>query len=645
MKRLIRGLTRTLMGLGLMFAVQGEGVAALKKGTPLPNFQLASIDGKRFSNNSFSGPKPGVIYLFKTQKCKTCLKGLDHLKSVNREFGKEMTIIAIGKDDKKPLSRFANGLGLDFPVLPGDKALFKTFRASLLPTTLLVGPDSRVIRVIHGGGKHVADMLTTLAENQLQRKNSASAKKLFLRASKTGSSVVARAGIAYSHLKSGEEAEAEKSFRQMASSKDRVLAIQGKEGLAELMFKKGQKEEALKIVNEVLTESPKRTMANLVKGKVLYAKGQKKEAEKALVLASADNIDSDFAWQKAEANLALGNMHMGDKKSSIALKSYKKAAVENPYLAEALSNQGVALKEMGEPEKALEVFKSMKKIHPDHHLVHSLLRQAQSAIAQKQDLEYQKYVDGMVKDLVTRFRSQQASHTKSDDWTSPIGAVSILGFQNNQSGSLMGHIGMEGILKDELARELADRNVSVVEREVLDKVMAELKLGSSELANKKTQTKLGKITAAHILATGSFYDAEKGSLATMRLVETETTDIFLALSKKEKNVLKPGALAAEWADRIAARIKEQFPLKGRIVKIKPKEVIINLGKRHAVTKGMVFNVLSKGEAIDLGDGEVEYDFSPIGQIKVTRVRHKMAFAKIVSKEGDWKNQQKIIVVQ
>ncbi len=645
MNRIIRGLAGTLLGLGLVFVFQGESLAALKKGTALPNFQLASIHGKRFSSRSFSGPKPGVIYLFKTKKCKTCIKGLGHLKEINQQFGKDMIIIAIGKDTKGPLSQFANGMGIDFPVLPGDKALFKTFRASLLPTTLLVGPDSRLIKVIHGGGKHVAEMLATLAENQLQRKKSASAKKLFLRASKTGSSVVARAGIAYSQLKSGENVAAEKSFRKMAKSKDRILAIQGKEGLAEMMFKKGKKEEALKIANEVLIAAPKRTMANLVKGKVLYANGKKKEAEKALVLASAESNKSDFSWQKSEANLALGNLQMKEKKSNIALKSYKKASIDNPYLAQALSNQGVALNAMGDPEKALEVFRKMKKIHPSHHLVHSLLRQAQTAIAQKQDLEYQKYVDGMVKDLVARFKSQKNKHSKADDWTSPIGAVSILGFKNNQSGSLTGHIGMEGILKDELARELADRNVSVVERSVLDKVMAELKLGSSELASAKTRTKLGKITAAHILATGSFYDAEKGSLATMRLVETETTDIFLALSKKHKKVIKPGNLAALWASKIAAKIKEQFPLQGRIVKIKPREVIINLGKRHAVTKGMVFNVLSKGEAIDLGDGEIEYDFSPVGQIKVTRVRGKMAFAKIVSQDGKWFNKQKIIVAQ
>ena len=270
------------------------------------------------------------------------------------------------------------------------------------------------------------------------------------------------------------------------------------------------------------------------------------------------------------------------------------------------------------------------------------MRQAQAAIAQKQDIEQQRYIDSMVKDLVVRFKSQQKA--SSDGWTSPIGAVSILGFQNKANNSLMGRLGLEGLLKDELTRELAIHNVSVVERHVLDKVLQELKLGSSDLTHPKTRTKLGKITAAHVLATGSFHNDHKGSVATMRLVETETTNIFLSLRYKTSKNLNPSTLASQWANKIAAKIKELFPLQGRLVKVKNREVILNLGKRHAVSTGMVFNVLSEGEAIDLGDGEIEYDYEPSGQIKVTRLKHKMAYASILSKNGTWAKHQKIVAV-
>lgn len=643
MRPLVRWLVGFLLGVGLFLITSEEALATLKEGGTLPAFQLLSLTGERFSDKNFTDSKLGVIYLFKHKKCPTCSDGLTQLKEVKQRFGRDLTIVAIGKGNKTLLASWVAGMGLNFPLLSGDRAFFKSLSTSVLfPTTLLVGPDNRLLKVIQARrGNYLSEMLSALAEIQLQRNQTASSEELYVRASKEENSVVAQAGAAYSQLKRGAYRAAGVRFQEMATSADKRLALHGKEGLAEMLFQGGKEEEALKVANQVLIQAPNRVMANLVKGKVLYAKGKKQGAARALQQASSSSDDS-FSWQKAEVDLAQGNLQMENKQSKIALKSYQQAAHNNPYLAEVWSNQGVALKEMGAPEEALTVLNKLQKIHPSDRLVDVLLRQTHAAIAQKQDLEHQKYIDSMVKELVSRFKEQKKQTKGRDTWTSPMGAVSVLGFKNNAS-KLMGRIGLEGILKDELARALGEHHVSVVEREILDKVMVELKLGSSALANPKSQIKLGKMTAAHILAVGSFYDMERGSVATMRLVETETTDIFLSLSAKSKTALDPSALAMDWAVEISAKIREHFPLQGRIVVIKPKQVIINLGSRHAVRKGMLFNVLSEGEAIDLGDGEVVYDYEPVGQVRVQRVKEKIAFAKIISQKGTWEKKQKVTV--
>ena len=452
-------------------------------------------------------------------------------------------------------------------------------------------------------------------------------------------------GLAYAYLKTGNIKEAEKSFANLAKKSDKTLSLQGKEGLAEIRFRSDDLVEALRLAEDVLKTAPHRSMALLVKGKVLYKQDKPEEAKKALILATAGNASSDFSWQKSEAHTALGNLRTQKKEFVLAQQAFKKAVIENPFSADALSNQGVAFEKLGDPRTALGVFEQLKATHPNDHLAAAFMRQAQAAIAQKQDLERQKYIAEMVKDLVARFKDQKKAEKTRDEWTSPVGAVSILSFRSNSKGSLTGRIGVEDVLKDELTRLLMAQNVSVVERDILDKVMEELKLGSSELADPKTQTKLGKITAAHVLSTGSFYDDPKGSVATMRLVETETTDIFLALTKKLNSALNPTELATAWAANIAARIKENFPLQGRLVLVKNEKIIINLGKRHAVTEGMLFNVLSEGEAIDLGDGEIEYDYDKLGQIKITRLKEKIAFASVVSKKGEWLKNQKIIAAK
>ncbi|MBF0370205.1 MAG: tetratricopeptide repeat protein [Magnetococcales bacterium] len=636
-------LLTALVSLGLLFSGAHGAEARLKKGDPLPQFVIRTTQGDVVSEKNFQQSNLGVIYFFKMNKCKSCLTGLESLKGIGDAADKGIQIVAVGKEDDASLNKFAQGLGLTFQVGSAEKQVFKSFSASLLPTTLLVGPDGQVLKVIHGGGKHAAKLMTELASTQLDRQDPAGAQALFAKAAKLEANPAVEIGLAYSDLKSGNLERAQATFKKLSASPDTQVAMQAKEGLAEVLFQKGETKAALSTAESVLAEDPNRSMANLVKGKSLHSQGKSADAKKALTKAVSGGAQAEFSWQKSDAHLALGNLEMKNAKSQIALKSFKQAAAENPFSADALSNQGVALKNMGNPEEALKVFKKLKKVHTSDVLVHALMRQAQSAIAQKQDLERQKYIDGMVTDLVARFKEIKKLPPPKDTWTSPAGALSILGFQNNAQGNLSGRIGMEGILKDELTRELGDLNVSVVDREILDKVLAELKLGSSDLANPKTRTKLGKITAAHVMATGSFYNQAKGSTATMRLVETETTDIFLALSKNFEKSLDPSQLAAEWAEKIAAKVREQHPLQGRIVSIKPKQIIINLGKRHAVTKGLVFNVLSEGEAIDLGDGEVVYDYDQLGQIEVTKVRDKIAYAQVVTKSGEWAKQQKIII--
>ena len=450
-------------------------------------------------------------------------------------------------------------------------------------------------------------------------------------------------GLAYAYLKTGNLDKAQQQFEMLTKKSDKTLSLQGKEGLAEILFLSGKVDEALRLAEQVLAAAPNRSMALLVKGKALFKKNKTSEAKNALELAAKETSISDFSWQKSEAHVALGNFQTQKKEFVLAQQAFKKAVITNPFSSEALSNQGVAFKNLGDPQTALNVFKQLKSVHPNDHLAAAFMRQAQAAIAQKKDIEHQEYINGMVKELVARFKEQKASGKSRDDWTSPVGAISLLSLKSETQGSLTGRIGVEEVLKDELTRVLTESGVSVVEREILDKVLEELKLGSSELADPKTQTKLGKITAAHILSTGSYYDSPKGSVATLRLVETETTDIFLAMTEKLQSDLDPTALATLWAAKMAKKIKEKFPLQGRLVKIKENEVILNLGKRHAVTQGMIFNVLSEGEAIDLGDGEIEYDTEVIGRIEVTQLKDKIAYAKIVSQKGDWTKDQKIIV--
>lgn len=163
---------------------------------------------------------------------------------------------------------------------------------------------------------------------------------------------------------------------------------------------------------------------------------------------------------------------------------------------DALSNLAVALNQAGQPARAKTVLERAQALNPADAMVLALVRQTQQALADEQDRARQNYVDDAVKELAARFRAppaRPAAAGAADDWTSPVLALSVLPFRGPSTEPGTGRVGMDILLQEELIRELQQRGYTIVERRLLDKVLAEVKLGSSELADADTQIRLGKL--------------------------------------------------------------------------------------------------------------------------------------------------------
>ncbi len=88
-------------------------------------------------------------------------------------------------------------------------------------------------------------------------------------------------------------------------------------------------------------------------------------------------------------------------------------------------------------------------------------------------------------------------------------------------------------------------------------------------------------------------------------------------------------------DEIVKEWKELFAIKrATVVEMKGDEVYINLADKHGVTVGMEFDVIRPGEDItDPETGEIlGPSETPIGEIKISRVRERMSIGKILSQE-------------
>lgn len=456
---------------------------------------------------------------------------------------------------------------------------------------------------------------------------------------------IARAERAYEQLRQGQIEDAERIFRALAGAAHPEVELMGREGLAEVQLARGDTKEALAEANAIIAKAPTRSAAYLIRGRALAATGQEQAGQTALAQAASPQTAADFSWQKANALVAVGNVQRKqDPKAAIA--SYERAAREDRQSVGALSNLAVALNETGQSAKARAVLERAQALDPGDAVTLALLRQTQEAMAEEQDRARQQYIDESVKVLAERFRApppRPAGAGTADDWTSPALAVSVLPFQDQTLPGAAGRIGLETLVQQEVIRELSTRGFTVVERRLLDKVMAEVKLGSSELADQDTQIKLGRVLAARLMVSGTLSSQGPGVAAAVRAIDTETTQLAMVKSEKPApGAFSPTALAASIAQSVAQTVADKYPLKGRIVSVDGQQAIINLGKKHGVAAGQSFNVLSRGEPIELNGRILGYKETRIAQVTVTEVQDLLSFGRITRTKAPLEKNQRII---
>jgi uncharacterized caspase-like protein len=451
-----------------------------------------------------------------------------------------------------------------------------------------------------------------------------------------GVELIARAEIGYDLLRQGKLADAERQFRQLATNEHPEVALMGREGLAETLLARGDANAALKEVGDIIAKAPGRSAAYLIRARALAVSGRAADAKADVQIAAGAQTMADFGWQKANALVAAGNVQRKDDPRA-AVASYERAAKENPKSVEALSNLAVALNDGGDAKRAAALLERAQTLDPSDAMTAALLRQVRESLAERDNRARQQYVDDTVKELAARYRSGGGKPAgAADDWTSPVLAVSVLPFQDRSGASLTGRIGLDGVLQQALTRELQQRGLPVVERRVLDKLMAEVKLGSSELADADTQIKLGKLFAARLMVSGSI---ENDGVA-FRAIDTETSR--LPLVRTERGAAGPDKLAAAMADAIAKTVKDQYPLKGRVVQMDGGRAIINLGRKHGVAAGQNFNVLGKAEPVELNGRVLGYKDSKIAEVTVTEVDELFSYARVQTAGTALEKNQRII---
>jgi Curli production assembly/transport component CsgG len=230
--------------------------------------------------------------------------------------------------------------------------------------------------------------------------------------------------------------------------------------------------------------------------------------------------------------------------------------------------------------------------------------------------------------LLQMYQQGKVPGSPADDWTSrPF----IMGFPPLQSqGTPSPRAGEDDVLLLRLGEALQAQHITIVERAVLDKILAELKLSASDLVQREAAARVGRILAARLMAFGSLTRNGAETRLSLRVVDTETTAIQAMTSATLYPPLEREGIADQLVALLVQKLRTAYPLQGRIVETTDNEVVLNIGADHGVAPGLTLQVFGEDDPPRAVGSTTSTRRRQVGMIEVTKVEDaRLSRAKVL----------------
>jgi hypothetical protein len=223
-------------------------------------------------------------------------------------------------------------------------------------------------------------------------------------------------------------------------------------------------------------------------------------------------------------------------------------------------------------------------------------------------------VDELVSELARQYRQGDAgrSAAPADTWTSRPLTMTLTPFESR--GRVAFREGEHELLLQSLGQVLAEgARVRLVERAVMDKLLGELKLGSSALADPATALRLGRLLSARLISVGTIAGTGSSWQLTVRLIETETSVVAASTAQTFPLSVRTTDAAEQAGRRLVDQVARTFPLRARVVQARGGEVTLNVGTAEGAAPGLRLELFREGaqgqrevvneaEVTDAGEG-------------------------------------------
>lgn len=144
------------------------------------DFNLLSLSGERISLSELRGKV--VILHFWATWCSVCRDSIPELRQLYRKYkneGIELLAIAIDARGRRVVEPFVKKVGIDYPVLLGDREARKAYAIFGLPTTFVIDPQGNIYKKYVGyrsGEVFEEDIVSLINENRERDGDEASSR-------------------------------------------------------------------------------------------------------------------------------------------------------------------------------------------------------------------------------------------------------------------------------------------------------------------------------------------------------------------------------------------------------------------------------------------------------------------------------------
>jgi tetratricopeptide (TPR) repeat protein len=357
----------------------------------------------------------------------------------------------------------------------------------------------------------------------------------------------------------------------------------------------GKFDQALLAAELLGNELPDSSLSHLIRGNIYFKRGQLELAEASYQSAVQSSAGSSL--QKAEALAGLGRIASIRKEPELGLDFYRKATEISPENKIGYLSQALLLEARGDLDEALALLLQAKQVAPNDRAVVALIGDIKNRLAAVRDRETQERIDQLVKELMENMKGPSRSFPPDDGWTSLPLTLWIMDFET-QGNSLMegeNRLLLFGIV-DQL---LQDGYVKLVERALLEKLLHELKLGTSSLSDPSTALSLGKLLAARLILFGQLFYSHSLIQASLRLIETETGRITATAGEACHSSVQTSELADKLSKTLLKKMGELYPLRGIIMGATRETVQLNIGQEVGVREGQRFKIVDRDVVLEI----------------------------------------------